>query len=229
MMCADSAALYEQVRRRYDERGEATDGIHYLIFHSMEELRASPDLLEGARAMVGRVLAGQDWWVEGGRSRCEALYRAHAPTRPTHFIVAIRDREAGDGVSGDTVRNGDEGGQGPRGQGPRGQDGSEEPPGAGEGGGEPGPSGANGEGAGGGAARGQRDEGEGSSRGGREEGQPQGETEGGGTPRAVSVAAHAAALDAQGCRAGAVPCGARAACGPVSRASARLVRDGRTS
>ena len=71
MMGTDSAALYEQVRRRYEERGEATDGIHYLIFHSMEELRASPDLLEGARAMVGRVLAGQDWWVEGGRSRCE--------------------------------------------------------------------------------------------------------------------------------------------------------------
>ena len=104
MMCADSAALYEQVRRRYDERGEATDGIHYLIFHSMEELRASPDLLEGARAMVGRVLAGQDWWVEGGRSRCEALYRAHAPTRPTHFVVAIRDKEAGDGMGGDTAR-----------------------------------------------------------------------------------------------------------------------------
>ena len=64
--------------------------------------------------MVGRVLAGQDWWVEGGRSRCEALYRAHAPTRPTHFIVAIREKEAGDGVGGDTARAGDERGQGRR-------------------------------------------------------------------------------------------------------------------
>ena len=88
----DAALRSRDERRR---RGGQDNETHYILINGgIEEMRRR-GLLEGVRAMTNRIYAGQNWWVEGDRSRIECLYRKPSPACPTRFIIAVT-RGAGD-------------------------------------------------------------------------------------------------------------------------------------
>ena len=64
--------------------------------------------------MARRIYAGERWWVDGTRSHIECLYRPHSQNCPTHFVIAVADREeGGDGRCGAEERGLDEDVTGP--------------------------------------------------------------------------------------------------------------------
>lgn len=114
IMRTAGGVLDGQLRGRSEGRGEARGGISYIIIDDGIEGLRRLNLLEGTRAMARRIYAGERWWVDGTRSHIECLYRPHSQNCPTHFVIAVADREeGGDGRCGAEERGLDEDVTGP--------------------------------------------------------------------------------------------------------------------